>query len=162
MSPADRSNAGVQRPHRRGPALHVHDPGPNPLAAPQPDSRFATSIRYASLVAPTSAATSRRNRSLISGSRTVGYNYVKISDTPGRRNPSRDYSRQYHTPPAASDRGPLAPTVTALARGRLRDPHVAALPGDYPPLSNAPVSAGNWPHCRLRLPGANFSVAKNT
>jgi hypothetical protein len=28
-------------------------------------------------------------------SHTVGYNYVKDFDTPGRRNPSRDYSRQY-------------------------------------------------------------------
>ena len=26
---------------------------------------------------------------------TVGYNYVKIFHTPGCRNPSRDYSRQY-------------------------------------------------------------------
>lgn len=26
---------------------------------------------------------------------TVGYNYVEISDTPGCRNPSRDYSQQY-------------------------------------------------------------------
>ena len=26
---------------------------------------------------------------------TVGYNYVKIFDTPGYRNPSRDDSRQY-------------------------------------------------------------------
>ena len=28
---------------------------------------------------------------------TVGYNFVKIFDTPGCRNPSRDYSRQYQT-----------------------------------------------------------------
>nr|WP_246403729.1 response regulator [Halobellus ruber] len=35
------------------------------------------------------------------GSDTVGYNYVKIFGTPGCRNPSRDYSRQYEE--AASD-----------------------------------------------------------
>ncbi|GGJ00154.1 hypothetical protein GCM10008995_07500 [Halobellus salinus] len=28
---------------------------------------------------------------------TVGYNYVKIFDTPGCRNTSRDYSRQYQS-----------------------------------------------------------------
>jgi hypothetical protein len=29
---------------------------------------------------------------------TIGYNYVEISGTPGCRNPSRDYSQQYHNP----------------------------------------------------------------
>ena len=29
---------------------------------------------------------------------TVGYNHVKIFDTPGCRNTLRDYSRQYHAP----------------------------------------------------------------
>ncbi|GGI99661.1 hypothetical protein GCM10008995_06860 [Halobellus salinus] len=29
---------------------------------------------------------------------TVGYNSVKIFDTPGCRNTSRDYSRQYENP----------------------------------------------------------------
>ncbi|MBB6645904.1 YqjF family protein [Halobellus ruber] len=32
---------------------------------------------------------------------TVGYNYLKIFDTPGCRNPSRDYSRQYENRSAA-------------------------------------------------------------
>ncbi len=36
---------------------------------------------------------------------TVGYNYVKIFGTPGCRDPSRDYSQQYHHAPSAPSEG---------------------------------------------------------
>jgi hypothetical protein len=39
---------------------------------------------------------------------TVGYNYVKIFDTSGDRNTSRDYSRQYESPGLAG-KWPLPP-----------------------------------------------------
>ena len=41
---------------------------------------------------------------MLVSSSTAGYKYVKIFDTPGCRNPSRDDSRQYETDPFTDDR----------------------------------------------------------